>query len=73
MTNPTWVRSSYCSGGNCPAVAYDPTTGRVLVRDTKLGADSPVLSFTAAEWAAFVAGVKDDQFAVGRLGAGGVA
>lgn len=36
--------------------------GGVAVRDTKLGEDSPVLQFTAAEWAAFLAGVRNDEF-----------
>jgi hypothetical protein len=32
-----------------------------LMRDTK-DPDGPVLAFTAAEWEAFVAGVKDGEF-----------
>lgn len=32
-----------------------------LVRDSK-DPDGPTLAFTAAEWAAFIAGVKDGEF-----------
>jgi hypothetical protein len=35
--------------------------GSVVVRDGKL-ADSPVLTYTRGEWAAFVAGVKAGEF-----------
>lgn len=36
--------------------------GDRLIRDTKLGGASPVLRYTAAEWQAFVAGVKAGEF-----------
>ncbi|MFI7121997.1 DUF397 domain-containing protein [Amycolatopsis sp. NPDC049868] len=32
------------------------------VRDTKLGAASPILAFDPTEWAAFVRGAKDGEF-----------
>jgi predicted secreted Zn-dependent protease len=50
-----WQRSSYCAGGACVEVAVE--AGAVLVRDGK-DPYGPVLTFTAAEWAAFVAGVQ---------------
>jgi hypothetical protein len=34
------------------------------VRDTKLGAASPILAFTNAEWEAFVKGVRNGEFDV---------
>ena len=49
------------SGGSCVEVA-DVAEGGALVRDTKLGEDSPVLTFNADEWTAFVAGVKAGEF-----------
>ncbi|WP_414710924.1 DUF397 domain-containing protein [Pseudonocardia sp.] len=33
------------------------------IRDSKFGAESPVLAFTA-EWKAFTAGVRDSEFAL---------
>lgn len=53
--------STYCAHGGCVAVAKLPDGGRV-VRDAKAADDGPVLEFTAAEWTAFVAGVKDGEF-----------
>jgi len=55
-------KSSY-SAITCVTVAQlgDGTIG---VRDSKV-ADGPMLSFTADEWAAFVAGVKNNEFDFG--------
>lgn len=55
-------KSSYSGsqGGSCVEVAELGDGGR-LVRDSK-DPDGPVLRFTAAEWRAFVAGVKDGEF-----------
>lgn len=51
----TWRKSSYSSNGNCVEAAK--TAGGVVVRDSKVPG-GPRLTFTAAEWAAFLAGVK---------------
>jgi hypothetical protein len=56
-----WRTSSYSNNGTCVEVADLPDGGR-LVRDTKLGEASPVLRYTAAEWRAFIAGVKAGKF-----------
>lgn len=50
-----WRRSKWCSGGNCVEVAK--ADGRVLVRNS----DEPgaVVSFTDAEWRAFIDGADD--------------
>lgn len=55
---PAYRKSSYSSatGANCVEVADLP--GTRLVRDSKLGAASPELRFSAAEWTAFVAELK---------------
>jgi hypothetical protein len=50
--------SKSCSGG-CVEVAMTP--GGVLVRDTKDNT-GPMLTFTAHEWHAFVAGAKSGEF-----------
>ena len=57
-----WHKSSWSSGGdNCVEVAYAPD-GSVGVRDSKSGDGGPVLDFTAAEWQAFIRGVKGHEF-----------
>ena len=62
MSENRFVTSSFCVGGECVAVAA-PADG-VVVRSTVSGAE---LSFTDAEWAAFVAGVRNGEFDVERL------
>lgn len=54
-----WRKSTRSGDGNCVEVA-DVTEG-TAVRDSK-DPTGPVLVFTGAEWAAFVAGVKDGEF-----------
>ena len=52
-----WHRSSRShANGNCAEAAL--SGGTVLVRDSKLGASSPVLSFSPADWKTFLEGVK---------------
>jgi hypothetical protein len=54
-------KSTYSThGSNCVEVGVDPC-GPVLVRDSK-DPQGPVLTFTAAEWAAFKAGVAAGEF-----------
>jgi hypothetical protein len=51
-----WRKSSYSgSSGDCIEVA--PTPDGAAVRDSKDSA-SPVLRFTAGEWAAFIGAIK---------------
>lgn len=58
-----WIRSSFCAADKPQCVEARPTSnGGVEVRDSKLGDQSPVLTFTADEWAAFTAGVKEREF-----------
>lgn len=60
-----WKKSSFSNGNggnNCVEVAKS-ADGRVLVRDSK----APIgctLTFTAAEWMAFVRGVRNREFDV---------
>lgn len=51
--------SSYCHQGGCVAVGTD--RDEVVVRSSRIP-DSPVLRFTAEEWDAFVAGVRNGEF-----------
>ncbi|MER0241194.1 DUF397 domain-containing protein [Streptomyces sp. HSW2009] len=60
-----WIKSSYSgdNGGDCVewAPAQAATTGAVPVRDSK-HPQGPTLTFGAAAWSAFVAGVKAGDF-----------
>lgn len=49
------------SANDCVEVA-DLSNGGRAIRDSKMGANGPVLFFTAREWAAFTAGVKEGEF-----------
>lgn len=55
-----WRKSSYSDNGECVELAMlDDGIG---VRDSKLGDDSPVLTFTRTELAALVAGIRTGEF-----------
>ena len=57
-----WRRSSFC-GSNGACVELAPLDGgAVALRDGKIAEPSPVLVFESAEWAAFIAGVKNGEF-----------
>jgi hypothetical protein len=56
-----WRKSSYSSDGACVETATTP--GHVLVRDSK-DRDGRVLTFTFAEWKAFLQGVRGGEFEV---------
>jgi hypothetical protein len=58
-TSLRWRKSSRCDSSSCVEVAV--TAERVAVRDSKNLA-APNLSFSHAEWSAFVAGVRAGDF-----------
>jgi hypothetical protein len=62
LTNAVWRKSTRSGGvdGNCVEVA-DLTEGARAVRDSK-NPTGPALMFTATEWSAFTAGVRDGEF-----------
>jgi len=55
-----WRKSSHSADGDCVEVA-PLDGGGMAVRDSK-DPEGPALVFTAAEWRAFVAGVRDGEF-----------
>jgi hypothetical protein len=57
-----WRKASYSAsnGGGCVEVADHD--GMILVRDTKDHGRGPVHQYTADEWSAFVAGVRNGEF-----------
>jgi predicted secreted Zn-dependent protease len=59
-----WRKSSASASGNCVEVAA--AADRILVRDTKDRAGH-VLSFTQAEWRAFLIGVDSGEFSLDTL------
>jgi Domain of unknown function (DUF397) len=61
-TQLNWRKSTFSGQGNsCVEVANLPGNGRA-VRDSKLGEDSPILTFRAEEWTAFIGGVRAGEF-----------
>lgn len=64
MTRAVWRKSTRSGNGNaCVEVADNllDEAGVVLVRDSK-NPTGAVLTFTRAEWEAFVGGVHDGEF-----------
>ncbi len=68
LTRAKWRKSSYSSanGGACVEVTVQPGSKEgsdhvIIMRDSK-NPDGPTLTFTPAEWDAFVAGVQDGEF-----------
>jgi predicted secreted Zn-dependent protease len=59
-----WRKSSASAQGNCVEVAAAGES--ILVRDTKNRAGA-VLTFTPAEWQAFLTGVNAGEFTVNLL------
>ena len=55
-----WRTSTYSGGGNCVEAADLPDGGTAL-RNSRFP-DGPVLTFTPAEWEAFLLGVRAGEF-----------
>jgi hypothetical protein len=59
FSHSIWHRPA-CNNGSCVEVAFEH--GKVGVRDGKGGTDGPILTFTAAEWTAFVQATRRGRF-----------
>jgi hypothetical protein len=62
MESVKWFKSTRSgNNGACVEVAHlgDDVIG---VRDTKANGNGPILTFTRAEWDAFIGGAKDGEF-----------
>ena len=63
MLTEQWKKSTKSGGGNgCVETRY--VDGTIEVRDSKLGEQSPVLQFNRTEWAAFLGGATEGEFAL---------
>jgi hypothetical protein len=62
LSQAIWRKSTFSNGngGDCVEIAIN-IPGVIAMRDSK-DPDGPKLVFTPAEWAAFVAGVRDGEF-----------
>jgi hypothetical protein len=62
LSQAIWRKSTFSNGngGDCVEIAIN-IPGVIAMRDSK-DPDGPRLVFTPAEWAAFVAGVRDGEF-----------
>jgi hypothetical protein len=55
-----WRKSTFSTTNGCVEVAV--VGDRIAVRDSKQQGQGPVLEFTAAEWVAFLGGVRGGEF-----------
>jgi hypothetical protein len=55
-----WRKSTFSTTNGCVEVAV--VGDRIGVRDSKQQGQGPVLEFTAAEWDAFLGGVRGGEF-----------
>jgi hypothetical protein len=68
-TTASWRKSTFCNGASTCVEVAPLADGNVALRDSKQQ-DGPVLVFTQAEWAAFMAGVREGEFDLAALVAG---
>jgi hypothetical protein len=59
LGNLSWRVARKCNGGNCIRVA--PSADMIVIGDSK-NPDGPLLSYSRAEWAAFVEGIRQGDF-----------
>jgi hypothetical protein len=59
-----WRKSSYSQAQNACVEITTELPGWVGVRDSKLGAESPLLAFSLSEWRAMLAAARAGEFDV---------
>jgi hypothetical protein len=61
-TDTPWMKAARSTGqgGNCVEVRRHG--GTIQVRDSKANGTGPILTFTRAEWAAFLDGARKGEF-----------
>ncbi|WP_433562077.1 DUF397 domain-containing protein [Nocardia sp. CA-151230] len=62
LSDARWFKSSKSQGGEACVEAAHLHSGRVAVRDSKLGESSPVLVFDGHAWDRFAGAVKAGNF-----------
>ena len=60
-SRPRWIKATASNGTGTCVEATSVKEGEILVRNSR-DPEGPKLSFTKAEWVAFVAGVKAGEF-----------
>jgi hypothetical protein len=60
LSRAVWRKSTRSGNDGCVEIALD--AAEVAVRDSKQQGRGPVLLFTAHEWDAFLAGVRNGEF-----------
>jgi len=63
LSRAIWRKSTFSNGNGGNSVIYgELPNGHHALKDSKLGADSPVLIFDQDEWEAFIQGAKNGEF-----------
>ncbi|MCA1226102.1 DUF397 domain-containing protein [Saccharopolyspora sp. 6M] len=62
FSNVAWRKSSYSNGSGGVCVEVATVAAGTGIRDSKLGADSPILAFGHDAFAEFLTAVKDARF-----------
>ena len=55
-----WQKSSYSQGANDCVEITTEVPGWIAMRDSKLGASSPLLPFSTAQWTAFLGDIRTE-------------
>lgn len=67
MERNVWCKAAASNnGGNTCVEVRMAEDGSVTVADTKQNGEGPVLEFNAAEWSAFLQGVRTDEWVPSR-------
>lgn len=59
---PVWKKATASEASSGCVTVAELADGTRLVRDSKQGESGPILSFTRAEWDAFLDGARNGEF-----------